>query len=248
MNMVKLSVVIPHLNYGRYLKECLDSLLVQTFEDYEVILVDGGSTDNTFEVLKDYPMVKVLSDVPPAGPVKAVNKGIEVMNGEYFVQLNSDCYLNPLMYEKCVKVLDEDWIGMVYTSWFIIDDAGQPLGKARQPDKFKRNLLLRGNYIDASGMMIRRECLDAVGRFDERCPNTMDWLMAVKVSQRFPVSYLNEPLFCYRVHSGQITQCPKAVEDAEKAKRIMREYYGCGAVLWARILDGLSIVKKKVKS
>jgi len=224
--MVKLTIVIPHLNYGRYLKECLDSLISQTFQDYEVILVDGGSTDNTFQVLKDYPMVTVLHDIPPEGPVKAVNKAIRVMEGEYFTQLNSDCRLKPTMYEECLKVLELDRsLGMVYTSWYIINDSGKHLGTAKQPANFDRDLLLQGNFIDATSMVIRRECFDVVGMFDERCPWSMDWLMAVKISSVFPIRFLNKPLFDYRVHGGQITETKSAKETA-KVLKIIRDYYG----------------------
>ena len=173
--MVKLSVVIPHLNYGRYLRECLDSLDVQTFRDFEAILVDGGSTDCTFEVLRDYPWVNVLNDVPAQGPVKAVNKGIAIMKGRYFHQLNTDCVLEPTMFEECMEVLE--WhpvLGFVYSGWRIIDDEGKTLGFAKQPEKFDRNLLLRGNFIDASSMVIRAECFSRLGTFDERCPWSMD--------------------------------------------------------------------------
>lgn len=224
--MVKLTVVIPHLNYGRYLGECLDSLVSQTFQDYEVILVDGGSTDDTFRVLKDYPMVKVLQDIPPEGPVNAVNKAIQVMEGEYFSQLNSDCRLDPAMYEECLKILELDKsLGMVYTGWNIIDDSGKRLGTAKQPGSFNRDLLLRGNFIDATSMVIRRECFDVVGVFDERCPWSMDWLMAAKLSSAFPVLFLDKPLFDYRIHSGQITETKSANESA-KALKIIRDYYG----------------------
>jgi len=224
--MVKLSVVIPHLNYGRYLKECLDSLLSQSFKDYEVILVDGGSTDNTFQILKDYPMVKVLRDVPPKGPVRAVNKAIRVMKGEYFNQLNSDCRLEPTMYEECLKILESDKsLGMVYTGWYIINDVGKHVGKAKQPSNFNRDLLLRGNFIDATSMVIRRECFDVVGLFDERCPWSMDWLMAVKLSSCFRVKFLDKPLFDYRVHVGQITET-KSAQETEKVLEIIRGYYG----------------------
>ncbi len=233
--MTKLTVVIPHLNYGRYLKECLDSLTSQTFQDYEAILVDGGSTDNTFQILKDYSMVKVLEDIPPQGPVKAVNKGIHIMKGEYFSQLNSDCRLHPTMYEDCLKVLEEnECLGMVYTSWRRIDDQGLFLGYAKQPPKFNRDLLLQGNFIDATSMVIRRACFDKVGVFDSRCPWSMDWLMAAKISSVFPVAFLNSALFDYRVHGGQITEV-KSAEEFVKAQKIVRSYYGFGSRLKAGI-------------
>lgn len=233
---IKLSIIIPHLNYGRYLRKCLESVLTQTFKQYEVILVDGGSTDNTYEILKDYPMVKVLRDVPPTGPVRAVNKAIATMKGEYFAQLNSDCYLHPTMYEECVGVLEENEnLGMVYTSWYIIDDTGKLLGMAHQPTKLKRQILLNRNYIDSTSMVIRRTCFDLIGTFDERCPLSMDWLMAAKLTKFFEVAYLNKPLFYYRVHAGQITQNPKSIADNRRAKQIMRAYFSRRDILAARM-------------
>jgi len=246
--MVKLSIIIPHLNYGRYLKKCLDSVLEQSFKDYEVILVDGGSTDNTYEVLKEYPMVKVLKDIPPRGPVRAVNKGIEDMRGEFFAQLNSDCYLDPLMYEQCINILEKNEnLGMVYTSWYIIDDAGKKLGVANQPPKFDRNILIYYNYIDATGMVIRRSCFDKVGMFDERCPMSMDWIMAAKVSEYFNVYYLNKPLFYYRIHPGQMTQDPRIIEDNKRAKKIIRKHYRLDAIFMSEVMFLCKKAKKIIR-
>ncbi len=230
--MVKLSVVIPHLNYGRYLQECLDSLDVQTFRDFEAILVDGGSTDCTFEVLRDYPWVKVISDVPAQGPVKAVNKGILQARGRYFHQLNSDCVLEPTMFEECMSILEpHPSVGFVYTSWKVIDDEGNMIGLAKQPKRFNRNLLLRGNFVDASSMVMWKGCMSSLGLFDERCPWSMDWLMAAKVSQYYGVRFLDRPLFRYRVHKGQITET-KSQKEAGKALKILRGYYG-----WHELLE-----------
>jgi len=74
-------------------------------------------------------------------------------------------------------------------------------------------------------MVIRKSCFDKVGVFDERCPWSMDWIMAVKLSSVYPVIFLNEHLFSYRVHPGQITE-EKSKRENAKALKIIRDYYG----------------------
>lgn len=232
------------------MKECLDSLRAQTFKDYEVILVDGGSTDCTFEVLKNYPEVKVIMDVPPQGPVKAVNKAILEMKGDYFTQLNSDCILELTMYEECMNLLKsrkENSYMMVYTGWYMMNDDGKTTGVFPQPKRFNRDLLLRRNYIDATSMIIKKSCFDVAGVFDERCPWSMDWIMAVKVASKFPVGFINKPFFYYRVHAGQITQSPKMIADTKRARKIMGEYYGFGARLKASIFVKYVTLRSKLR-
>lgn len=224
---MKLSVVIPNLNYGRYLQVCLDSLMAQSFKDYEVILVDSGSTDETFEVLKNYPSVKVLMDTPPSGPVNAVNKAIAIMKGQYFIQLNSDCWLDPSIYEKLVTVLDSNpSLGMVYSSWLYVSESGQFQRYAKQPGKFRKYLLLKENFVDSSSAMIPKTVLDAVHNFDPEFPNTMDWIMAAKIGLRYPIAFVNEHLLYFRVHQGQISTGYKAVLAAKKARKEIERMYG----------------------
>jgi hypothetical protein len=129
------------------------------------------------------------------------------------------------MFEECMEILEpHPELGFVYTGWKIIDDDGNVVDFARQPKRFNRNLLLRGNYIDASSMVMWKGCMAYLGLFDERCPWSMDWLMAAKVSQYYGVRFLDRPLFRYRVHKGQITES-KSQKEAGKALKIVRGYY-----------------------
>lgn len=223
--MVTLSVVIPNLNYGRYLDQCLTSLFNQSFQDFEVILADSGSTDETFEVLKKFPKVKVVMDVPAKGPVHAVNKAVAIMQGKFFVQLNSDCWLKPEMYQRCISEFERNpALGFVYTGYSVVDDNGNLLNDACLP-RFNRNILLERNFVDSSAMMIKKTCFDTLGVFDEKYQWTMDWIMAAKLSQKYPVKFIDEALFFYRVHGKQITADPRAKVYAELAKQKIKAYY-----------------------
>lgn len=201
---MKLSVVIPNLNKEKYLAKCLDSIYKQTYKDYEVILVDGGSTDNTFEILKDYPEIKVIKT--GLGIVKSLNLGIDEMAGEYFTQVNSDDILYPSLFERGVNELEKDpSLGFVYTGWIYIDEDDNIIGLPNiQPFNFDRNLLLTGNYIDSVGTFIPKKVLMDVGKFDDRVKIWFDWLMVVKIASKYPVKYIEKPLFYYRRYNDPV--------------------------------------------
>jgi alpha-1,3-rhamnosyltransferase len=222
---MKLSVVIPHLNHAKYLKDCLDSIRRQTFKDFEVILVDGGSTDDTFRILEDYPEIKVLKtnlNVP-----QALNKGIDIMTGDYFTQVNSDDILLPHMFETCMDEFKKDSsLGMVYTGWFYIDEENKVVGvPVFQPFVFDRNLLLKGNYIDSVGTVVPKKVLLEVGKFDERILYYVDWILAVKISKNYPVKYIEKPLFYYRKYPPNNPRYHLYDQEYKIARKIIEEEF-----------------------
>ncbi len=108
----RVSVVIPCFNYGRYLEKAVESLLAQTFQDVEVIVVDDGSTDDSLEVARRleaaHPQVSVLAQPNAGQPAIARNNGIALARGEYVLCLDADDHLHPRFLEECVAALDDD--------------------------------------------------------------------------------------------------------------------------------------------
>jgi len=241
----KLSIIIPHLNYGRFLPQLLDSIFNQTFKDFEVILVDGGSTDNTFEVLKNYPDVKVIHDITKQHIPHAVNMGILESQGEYLNIACSDCYFEPIFLEECVKVLDNsDSLGFVYTTGYFIDENDKKFGlmHASKHKHFDRDKLLsHGNYIDLMSGVFKRECLSKVGYFDESLPYHFDWLMWIRISRYYGVYFINKPLMNFRLHKTQRLKDREFLLDYLSAKiKIEREE----GKFKSRLIPSLFMMKK----
>lgn len=126
----KISVIVPVYNAERYLKKCVDSILRQTLDDIEVILVDDGSTDNSKIILKEYKMkdnrVKVIEQ-SNSGPSVARNNGIKLASGKYIGFVDSDDYIEKTMYEKLIYIADENNVEIAmcnYRELYCFDNTG----------------------------------------------------------------------------------------------------------------------------
>ena len=103
-----LSVITPSLNHGRFLRETIESVINQSYRDFEHIIIDGGSTDETLDILKQYPHIRWISE-KDSSPMEAYQKGLSMARGKYIIQCCvSDGFLDKHWFKKCVEVLDDD--------------------------------------------------------------------------------------------------------------------------------------------
>ncbi len=213
----KISVIITSFNAGRFIKECIQSVLNQTYEDYEIIVVDGGSTDNTFEEIKSFEdkitLIKLTTqrDYPLNQDAFHRNQGLKVAKGEYIIFLDADDLLLPKKLEMEISELEKDpSIGMVYSDVYICNEYGKEcnlISKRTKP--FSGNIfthLLVESFIPVHAAMVRREDIEKVGLFDESLPACTDWEMWLRMSAYYQVKYINIPLAKYRVHSTNISK------------------------------------------
>lgn len=213
----KISVIITSFNAGRFIKECIQSVLNQTYEDYEIIIVDGGSTDNTFEEIKPFEdkinLIKLTQqkEYPLNQDAFHRNQGLKVANGEYIIFLDADDILLPKKLEIEASGLEKDsYLGMVYSDVYICNEYGKGyrlMSKRTRP--FSGNIfahLVVGNFIPVHSAMVKRECIEKIGPFDETLPACTDWEMWLRISAYYQIKYLNIPLAKYRIHSTNISK------------------------------------------
>lgn len=203
--MPKVTVIIPTYNAIAYLPSTVDSVIQQTFTDFEVLIVDDGSTDETVEWVSKLvdPRVRLISQANQ-GVAVARNQGITGAQGEYVAFLDADDLWEPTKLEKQVKCLEENpQIGLVNTSIVNIDEQGKPLGAVNASDiegnvlKYivEENLILCG-----SAPMVRRSCLEAVQGFDQKLMSAEDWDLWIRLAARYDFAVVREPLVLYRQH------------------------------------------------
>ncbi|WP_026734372.1 glycosyltransferase family 2 protein [Fischerella sp. PCC 9605] len=201
--MPKVSVVIPAYNAMAFLPETLESVLQQTFTDFEVLIVNDGSSDNIIEwasAITD-PRVKLISQANQRVS-SARNTGITNAQGEYIAFLDADDLWEPTKLEKQVRCLDEKpEVGLVYTWTLLVDKENNPTGRifASHIEGNVWNKLLEDDPISSgSSPMVRRSCFDTVGLFDRNLAYAPDLDMWVRIAFRYPIAVVKEPLLRYR--------------------------------------------------
>ncbi len=213
------SIVIPNFNYGHFLAECIESVIDQTYQAWEIIVVDDNSTDDSREIVQSYisrypdRQISLLHNVKgPSGTPTPINIGIRHMRGRYFSWLSSDDICERDKLEALVGFLEQNpAVGLVHSPHFAIDAAGRQIGEFHPPNEFETDAftaLLDGNFINGNTVLIPRHVLETVGPLVEtdselpelwRAAEYYHWL---KIVLRYPIVCVERLLHRTRRHRG----------------------------------------------
>ena len=216
--MPKISVIIPAYNAMCYLPDTLDNLLKQTYNDFEVIIVNDGSSDSIeqwFSQFKDQRIKLISQENQGAGIAR--NTGIINARSEYIAFLDADDIWEPTKLEKQVRILEDNpEVGLVYTWVEYVNEIGQSTGRVLKHTA-EGNVwekLIESNPIECGSVaMVRRSCFDDVGIFDVNVGSFVeDWELWLRIASRFPFKVVKEVLVYYRQHSNSASKNWQAME------------------------------------
>lgn len=206
--MSKVTVYIPTHNYGKYIKKAVDSVISQTLPDWELIIINDGSTDDTEQILKQYenhPKIRIIDQVKKGLNISN-NVAIRLANAPYMMRLDADDYLDENALLVLSHILDtKPDVGLVYPDYYCVDESGDILELVRRK-KIGEEVKLLDLPAHGACTMIRKECLIQLEGYSEEfsCQDGYDlWL-------RFLLSFkpynINIPLFYYRQHDSSLTR------------------------------------------
>jgi len=225
--LTKVSVIIPTYNRAQLLQKAIESVLGQSFKDFEIIVIDDGSTDNTRDLVTNcQPAVRYFYQ-ENRGFSASRNRGVQLANGEYIAFLDSDDTLLEYALKREVEVLDiHPDVGYTYGQAYLEDTEGHIFG-LRKSAIFRDSCVVDGKEqihemlftyrIGMSGVMVRQKCFREGNRFDERLRYIAeDYLLFIQLAKKYRVAYIAEPLVRRLIHSGNTFRNPNP-EQAELA-------------------------------
>lgn len=209
-NQPLVSVVIATYNMGQYISQAIDSVLLQTWQNIEVIIVDDGSSDSTPDVMKNYSQDSRVIYIrnENQGQPKAKNCGIKQARGEFIAFCDADDFWEVNKLEVQMPLFANPKVGIVYSDISNIDEKNQryqrPANEVRHSGQVTEQLLLE-NFVPFGTAVIRSACVTKCGMFDEQFRMGIDWDLWLRYSLDWEFSYTPERTYVYRVWSGQMS-------------------------------------------
>ena len=243
----KVSVIIPTYNREHLISRSIESVLNQTYKDFEVIIVDDASTDNTGELItKMYPDVIYIKHDINRGAAAARNTGLNVVRGKYIAFHDSDDEWLPEKLEKQMVIFEKfPEVGIVYTDMLRISEDGRmdywnapPVTGHGLVNEKTLDYKVEGIGIQSSA--IKKECIEYVGHFDEKLPRFIDLELFIRLSKYFDFYHIREPLVKYYANDGistnivagstaKIYLIDKFFEDLKAENKFLaKQYYDIG--------------------
>ncbi len=256
--MPAVSVVVPNYNHARFLRQRIDTILAQTFQDFELILLDDCSTDDSRAILSEYASdARVRLDFNEANsgsPFKQWNKGVRLAHGKYVWIAESDDYADPQFLASLVPLLDSDpAIAFAYCrSWRVTQEGINGFADYNLPDPgrwtadfcidgrelFRRYFALITPVPNASAVVFRKSFFERVGCADESLRLCGDWKLWAAMALEGKVAYSCEPMNYFRYHANNArSRTAKAGTDVVEYLHVTR---------W--VLDRVSLPESELKT
>jgi len=226
----KITVYIPSHNYGQYIQKSIESVLKQKFHDWELILINDGSTDNTRHILSSFqghPKVQVIHQ-EKKGLTVSNNIALRMAQGEYIMRLDADDFLDENALLVLSNTLDlHPEAGLAYPDYYRIDENDQIIDLQRR-EKIDSELKLLDMPAHGACTMIRKSCLMELGGYNEAFSCQDGYDLWIRFIQRFKPYNVNIPLFYYRQHPASLTKDTKRIlETRHQVKRnFVRNTFG----------------------
>ncbi|EEB73891.1 glycosyltransferase family 2 protein [Thermococcus sp. AM4] len=232
MGRPKISIILPTYNRGYIIGRTIRSVLDQTFKDFELIIIDDGSTDNTKNIVEIYKekdnRIRYIRHKRNLGANAARNTGIKKSRGEYIAFIDSDTIWKPQKLEIQIKIADNTKENFViysrtirkYTKKTVIvpEDVNQGKKEGQLLDK-----ILVLNFIDMSSILVKKNMIKNSGLFDEKLPRLQDWDILIRLAEKYNFVYIPQTLVISYVLSDSISVDYCKLLKAEM--HLLKKYY-----------------------
>lgn len=196
------SVITPSYNQAHFIRETIESVLAQGIDDFEHIVMDGGSTDNTVKVLKEYPHLKWVSE-KDKGQSDALNKGFAMSTGRIIAWINSDDFYAPEAFRIAAEFFEQHPESYILNGNCVYVDEESRVIRRAPPTLNRRDLLKpwkKDTSVFQPGTFFRREVIDKIGGIDVSIRYAMDYDFFLRASGHFKIHHINKDLGCFRVY------------------------------------------------
>ena len=216
--------MIPNYNCEKFISKTIESVITQTYENWEMIIVDDGSTDGSVNIIENYKSkdnrIKLIRLDKNSGVSNARNIGLQNAKGNYIAFLDSDDYWDKNKLQEQIRFMKDQDIPLSYTSYIKIDEKGEKIGEIKAPESVDYKKMLKSNFIACSSAIVKKEIVNNL-LFPPQKIN-QDHAFWLSILKKDHIAYgLNKPLLFYRVRRDSVSS--NKIASAKDQWKLYRE-------------------------